>query len=209
MLLFKKTETENELKEVYKLRFKVYCQEKKFESEGEYESQYEIDEYDVYSIHFIAKVNDDIVGTARLILNNPIGFPVEKNCKLDISMDKKRSGQTAEISRLAVSKQLIKSAGHLRKGLLIGLIGEMYKESKILGIECFYAAMGRGLQRMLMNCGIIFIQNGPVVDYHGPRAPFVTWLKNIEEATIIKNINYFNAAATSNEILPRFSYLSA
>ncbi len=209
MLLFKKAETENELKGVYNLRFKVYCQEKKFESEGIYESQYEMDEYDVYSIHFIAKANEEIVGTARLILNNPIGFPVEKNCKIDMSMDNKRPWQTAEISRVAVSKQLIKSTGYSRKGLLMGLIGEMYKESKILGIEYFYAAMGKGLQRLLMNCGIIFIQSGPVVNYHGPRAPFVMWLKNFEEGTIMKNVHYFNAKATSNEISPHFSYVSA
>ena len=209
MLIFKKSESENELKEVYKLRYKVYCQEKKFESEGAYESQYEMDEYDDYSIHFIAKVNEDIIGTARLILNNPIGFPVEKNCKLDMSIDKKRSEQTAEISRFAISKQMINSAGYSRSGLMIGLISELYKESKILGIECFHAAMGKGLQRLLTNCGIMFIQNGPVVDYHGPRAPYITWMKNIEEGTIMKHINYFNDAVTSNGISPHLSYNAA
>lgn len=212
MLTFKKVDNEEELSEVYKLRYNVYCREKKFEPESAYPSRLEMDEYDAYSIHFIAKINNEVVGTARLILNNSIGFPIEKSCKLDISIQGIKKRQTAEISRLAVSKEIIKSSGYNRHGIVLGLFREMYHESKNLGLKYFYAAMGRGLQKLLIKCGIIFLQVGSIVDYHGPRAPFITWMRNIEEGMFLKNCNLFHYFATSKNsdyILPQVSYFAS
>jgi hypothetical protein len=36
MLYLKKVESDDEISEVYKLRYNVYCQEKKFEEENEF-----------------------------------------------------------------------------------------------------------------------------------------------------------------------------
>jgi N-acyl-L-homoserine lactone synthetase len=164
---------------------------------------------DAYSIHFIAKIKNDVVGTARLILNNSFGFPIEKSCSLDISIRGIKKRQTAEISRLAVSKEIVKSSGYNRRGIVLGLFREMYRESKNLGIKYFYAAMGKGLQRLLIKCGIKFLQVGSVVDYHGPRAPFVTRMKNIEEGVFLKDSNlvrFFTTSKNSDYALPQVSY---
>ena len=83
MLTFKKVETEEELLEVYKLRFKVYCQERGFEPETSYPDKRMQDEYDSYSMHFIAKTDNEPVGTSRVILDNPFGFPIEKFCSVN------------------------------------------------------------------------------------------------------------------------------
>ncbi len=209
LLTFKKIDNEEELSEVYKLRYNVYCREKKFEPESAYPSRLEMDEYDAYSIHFIAKINNEVVGTARLILNNAFGFPIEKSCSLDISIRGRKKRQTAEISRLAVSKEIVKSSGYNRHGIVLGLFREMYRESKNLGIKYFYAAMGKGLQRLLIKCGIKFFQIGSVVDYHGARAPFVTWMKNIEEGVFLKDSNlvrFFTPSENSDYALPQVSY---
>jgi N-acyl-L-homoserine lactone synthetase len=174
MLYLKKVESDDEISEVYKLRYNVYCQEKKFEEENEFPDQLEIDEYDVYAVHFLAKKNDRVVGTARMILNNPIGFPAEKHCKLDISLE-----------------------GINRQEIVLGLIREIVQEGRRLGIKYFYAAMAKSFQKILLNCGIIFLQAGPEIDYHGKRAPYITWMKNIEDGLFMKDVNLYRYVIAS------------
>ena len=191
MVTFKKVETEDELNEVYKLRFKVYCQERGFEPETAYPEQCEIDEYDAYSIHFIAKIGLETVGTLRLILDNPNGFPMERCCKLNVYDKHLKKNKTAEFSRFAISKEIVKSTGSDRREIVLGLFKQAYQESKNLRINYFYAVMGRGLQKLLTKCGIIFIQVGPLIDYHGLRAPYISEIKAIEESMFMKNIDLF------------------
>ena len=200
MLYFKKVESEDEFSEVYKLRYNVYCQEKKFEQENEHPDQIEVDEYDVYAVHFLAKKNDRVVGTARMILNNPIGFPAEKHCKLNISIEGMKKERTVEVSRFAISKDAARSTGCNRQEIVLGLIREIYQEGRRLGVKYFYAAMCKGFQKVLLNCGIMFLQVGPEVDYHGKRAPYITWMKNIEDGLFMKDINLFRYVTLSDNL---------
>ena len=94
------------LKEIYRLRYKVYVEEWGFERPENHPDGIEIDEFDKNSVHFATKnENENIIGTVRLILNSPIGFPIEKRCKLNINKDELPRNYLAEISRLAISKQ--------------------------------------------------------------------------------------------------------
>lgn len=187
-MMVKKVETEDELSEVYKLRFKIYCQERGFESEEDHPNGYEADEYDPYSIHFIACIDSETVGTVRLILNNPIGFPVEKHCKISISQRGVKREKTVEISRLAVSKKVL---GYNRARIVFGLFREIYQESKNLGISFFCSAMERSLYRLLSRCSIRFLQVGLPVEYHGLRAPFLAELKDLEANIFLQNPDLF------------------
>jgi len=192
LLTFKKAETQDELNQIYKLRFKVYCLERGFESESDYPNQCELDEYDVYSTHFIAKNDNETVGTVRLILNNPLGFPIEKYCNLNISaingIDRR---QVAEISRFAISKEGINSICYDRHHVVLNLFREIYQESKNLGITYVCAAMSKSLQKLLRRCGIVFFQAGPIVEYHGSRAPYISGIKSLEASIFMKNSNLF------------------
>ena len=191
MLTFYKVEKEEDLEDVYRLRYRIYCLEKGYESKEKNPDGIEMDEYDVYSIHFIAKVFNEAVGTARLILNNPLGFPAEKYCKTDITSFSIKKEQTVEISRFAVSNTLFRALQFDRTKILIGLFREVYQETKQLGIENLCAAMGKGLQRLLCKYGIIFSPLGPVVDYHGPRAFHLSSMANMEEDVFLKNCDLF------------------
>ncbi len=94
------------LKEIYRLRYKVYVEECGFERPENHPAGIEIDKFDKNSVHFATKnENENIIGTVRLILNSPIGFPIEKRCKLNINKDDLPRNHLAEISRLAISKQ--------------------------------------------------------------------------------------------------------
>ncbi len=188
MLSFKKVETEEELLEVYNLRFKVYCQERGFEPETSYPDHRMQDEYDAYSMHFIARIGHETVGTSRVVLNNPIGFPIEKHCRINKPMHGLMREQIVEVSRLAVSKDIIRSSGHNRCGIVLGLIREMVLETRPLGIIYYYAAMTKSLQKLLDKCNITFFQIGPEVDYHGLRAPHFSSLVYVEKGLIMNKM---------------------
>lgn len=96
---------EKELKAVYKLRYKVYCEEWGFEDPEKYRDRQETDEFDKNAVHFMA-IDDSgkAVGTVRLILFSPDGFPLEKHCDINSSDEGIRGEDTAEISRLIISR---------------------------------------------------------------------------------------------------------
>ena len=102
---FKMAEAEDLLKETFKLRYKVYCEECHFISENDYPDKSETDEYDDKSLHFAALDPYGVIGSARLILDSELPFPIEAHCKdlniTDQSFNKRYAG---EISRLVISK---------------------------------------------------------------------------------------------------------
>ncbi len=102
---------QKELTEVYKLRYKVYCEEWGFEKPEDYPDGLEKDKYDNHSLHFAAKDNTGkVIGTVRLILNSIEGFPIEKHSQLNIKTDELPRESLAEISRLAISKEFRRRA---------------------------------------------------------------------------------------------------
>ncbi len=96
---------EKELKQVYRLRYKVYCDEWEFENPDKHPNGIEVDEFDKHAVHFA--VRDDsqkTVGTVRMILNSEEGFPIEKYCEIDTGNSEIPKENIAEISRLAISR---------------------------------------------------------------------------------------------------------
>jgi N-acyl-L-homoserine lactone synthetase len=176
LLTFHKVETEEDLRETYRLRYQVYCQERGYESEKQCPQKCEVDEYDAYSVHFVAKKWGKAVGTVRLILNNPIGFPAERYCKARINAYGMKKEKTVEISRFAISKERIRALKCDRRKIIIGLFREVYQESKRIG-----------LQRLLSRYGVIFFRIGQPVDYHGMRALHIAWVSNLESDVIVRN----------------------
>ena len=96
---------EKELKNIYRLRYKVYCYEWGFENPDNYPDEIVTDVYDNHAAHFAVK--DDrqkIVGAINLILHSSEGFPTEKYCELDIDQDELDGASIAEISRLVIHR---------------------------------------------------------------------------------------------------------
>ncbi len=102
------------MQDIYRLRFKVYCEEWGFEKAEDHPDGLEIDEYDNYSVHFaaISKKFDQLIGTVRIILDSPQGFPIHHHCVVDPKLEEQvlvkvadsKSVRLGEISRLAVCK---------------------------------------------------------------------------------------------------------
>jgi N-acyl-L-homoserine lactone synthetase len=100
-------------REVYKLRFQVYCNETCFEDPLQHPGEIENDEYDSNSIHYLIchRKSNAYAATTRLILPSALDseklFPIEVNSTIDnleLLKDVPRN-KIAEVSRFCVSKK--------------------------------------------------------------------------------------------------------
>jgi N-acyl amino acid synthase of PEP-CTERM/exosortase system len=215
-VFFKQVETEAELREVYRLRYQVYCLERGFEALEDHPEGIEKDKYDPYSVHFIALDADKkVIGTARLVKHNAIGFPAVENCKFRINLDNIPADNIAEISRFAISKVLRRRVTDGVTGLpdpvadaeaarrlniedrrlcpqvALGLLKALYRESKWLGIENWICAIEKATHILLRHHSVPFVQVGDEVEYHGRRAPYMVRLSVIERTMALDNPKNF------------------
>lgn len=163
-----------ELSEVFRLRYQVYCLERGYESPEDHPCGLEHDEYDQYSIHFIAKVCDVPVGTVRLITPNPLDLPVERYCRVDAHSICHGSSKIAEISRLAVSSEAVRQCSISKGYVTSRLIKELFQANRLFNLDINYVfvVMSQALERRMQRCGIGFIKAGEPVEYHGIRTPY-------------------------------------
>ncbi len=176
----KKANSLEELFDVYRLRYKVYCLERGYEREEDCPNGLETDEYDPYSVHFVAYIKSVPVGTVRLILQNPLGFPVERYCSVNTRSICQYGERVAEISRLAVSSEATKDICIERSKITLSLMRELYSAARELGIGYLVSAMSTPLERLLKRCGLKFLVAGPPVDYHGLRTPYYAACEDLE-----------------------------
>ncbi len=217
MLKFVKAASGKALEDVFKLRYRIYCEERGFEKPEDHPGGIERDCYDDHSVHFAA-INGDsgVIGTARIILDSIDGFPIEKHCRIDAGVPPIERKKLAEISRLAVSRDFRRRAEdnfvydgigacppnfppniddrRRRHEIVIGLYKCIYVESKRIGLTHWYTAMSRGLYLLLDRMGIPFKSIGPVIDYHGIRSPYLGHIELIERKVQEVNPNFFNDA---------------
>jgi len=196
MVLVKRVTTEEELNDVFKVRYMVYCLEKGYERPEDYPKGFESDEYDPYSIHFIVYVNSLPIGTARLILRNPFDFPIERYCNVNIKSFCTDISKVAEISRFAVSSEVTKGCSIKKTAIMFKLIREIYHTTKSLDIEYLFAAMSKGLERMLKKCGIMFLNIGEPVEYHGIRIPYYAHIDELMSGLSQNQIDIFQFLAS-------------
>ena len=104
-LIVRHVQDEQQLTEIYKLRYKVFCLEWGFEKQDSHAGRMVTDVYDKNAIHFAAlDENQKTVGAIMLIPDSSEGFPLEKYCELDINPDELPRNSLAEISRMVVHR---------------------------------------------------------------------------------------------------------
>lgn len=112
--------SEEEKKELYRLRYEVYCLEYKYLDARLYPTGMESDEYDKVSEHLVIRDKEgEIAATVRVIKNSKLNFPINRHFRLDIETPKGPTDNVVEISRLIVAKKYRKK--HLIIFLLKGL----------------------------------------------------------------------------------------
>ena len=191
----------NDLKtQSYIIRHGVYCEELKFEPENK--DKIEKDYFDDHSIHCLIehKPTARYSGTVRIVRPEKASgyIPIQKYCLNSISPGKINPSdykpyEICEISRLAVPNEFRRRQADKFKGASVGVINQQtYSENEL---RCFpfiaiglylsaasvviendikhtFVMMEPRLARSMRFVGIQFEQIGPVVDYHGKRAPY-------------------------------------
>jgi len=208
---FKKADSEEDLREIYKLRYKVYCEEKHFEKSEDHPGGIESDEFDKRSRHFmVTDRSRRVIATARLILDSEMGLPIRANCRIEKDLSCLDSSRIGEISRLAMSKEYLKMDEFFSDGLsdrrrrqmvICGLYRLIYIESRTLGLTHWLAVMTDGLRQLLAKSGIVFTPIGPPSDYHGVRTPCLGSIAEIESGVSRMNPELFREAATQMRLL--------
>ncbi len=194
-------ETPEELQEVQRLRYQVYCLEHGFEDPEAFPQGLEADPYDARSAHALIRSarGGGAVGTVRLVLADPrdpyAPFPIEDHCGHAFHpwfrpRDLPRA-RVGEISRFAISRAYRKREGEgesadglLREDLdrrgnerrvlphlTVGLFRGIVRMSAQHRVSHWYAVMERRLVRSLRRFGIEFPAVGEPVEYHGVRVP--------------------------------------
>ena len=187
-------------REVYALRHQVYCEELHFEEEKP--EQIETDEFDERSIHCCIRhvSSRNLAGILRLITSNAPeeALPIKHFCNHaltnpELHPDRFLPRQICEISRLAVPASFRKRQVDQFEGVATGAINESTFSAQELrffpyiAVSLYLSAiamtyktrrfhvfvmMEHRLARSLNFVGIRFQPIGPVIDYHGQRAPF-------------------------------------
>lgn len=198
------------ISEAHRLRYQVYCIERRFEDPARNSDGLERDEYDNHSLHGILRhrASGMAIGTVRWVLHKAgaglHSFPLHEACE-DSCM---QSGdflpleKTAELSRFAISKAFRRRTGDGVYGdaeeidgsdvnrrpdtpiIVLHLMAVAVQIAVGRGIEYGMAAMEPKLLRLLGRFGMKFESLGPLVRYHGWRQPcyahLPTFLAHIE-----------------------------
>ena len=191
--------TPEQLEQVYRIRYRVYCEEFKYEPAEAFPEQLESDDFDGRSSHCLVRHRSSGLpaGCARLVhVDESSLMPMEEFCgdsmeeKVIRSYDGRRD-TVCEFSRLAVDGAFRRRAGEratrfgevsalditLREPRTVSLIAvstilAAFAMSDLIGRPHCFAMMEPFLPRLLKRSGIIFQKAGKDIDYHGIRAPY-------------------------------------
>ena len=206
---------DSQRREAHQLRYEIYCMERGYEDSARFSDGLEKDEFDLHSVQSLVRSRSSGIaaGVVRLILPNSLRpnslLPIEVNCGHSFNravlddFEFKRTA-IAEVSRFAVSSQLIAKAGGQAGNVSIqeeasqylphislGLIAMLFVTSVQHQITHWYAAMEPSLSRLLSRSGVEFTSIGPVVDYHGKRQPMIANVRDLLGNIYHKRYGFF------------------
>jgi N-acyl-L-homoserine lactone synthetase len=161
----------------YRLRYQVYCLERRFLKPDDYPDHVEQDEFDRHSVH-LGVVNHDgeLLATARLVQPSMVGLPLFRHCQIFPQETELfcETNRTVEISRLCISRNL-KRRG--RTAAVVALYRALYQASKRNGWSHWVVATEPSLQRLVAMFAAPFRAIGPLIDYYGQVAPYLVDLQ--------------------------------
>ena len=196
------------LEQSYRLRYQVYCLERKFLPAENYPNGLEIDEFDRHAAHIGAiDSRGELAGTARVVRSSELGLPIFHHCVIfpDETEFTPDNPRLVEVGRLSVSRSYRRRrsddpaiagpapgrrggtgfSGPDRRGqhedVFLTLLQGMYQAAKRAGASHWLAATEKPLQRLLAQRGFPFHQIGPDSDYFGIVAPYQMDLQEFED----------------------------
>ena len=164
-----------DLDEVFRLRYQIYCLERGFEPPH---NGRETDEFDHCSRHALLRhrASRQVIGTVRLVApalaETAAHMPIEEVAD-SAFLRRLPWERTAEISRFALSKRFRAEGGISDPLLRLFLMRGIVALSGELELTHWCALMEPCLLRLLRTTAIHFQPAGPVVEHHGLRQPAI------------------------------------
>jgi N-acyl amino acid synthase of PEP-CTERM/exosortase system len=190
----------------YRLRYQTFCLERLFFSSDAYPTQLESDAFDSASVHVgVLNAEDELVGTARIILPTSAGFPLLRHCTLfpDQTVLTDPANRVVEVSRVCLKRRrhhphearaaaaparesifprpTVFAPGRVSTDPFAALIKAVYQATKRLHATHWIVAVEKPLRRRIARYGLPFHLAGPEVDYFGPVAPYVLSLAELDQ----------------------------
>jgi N-acyl amino acid synthase of PEP-CTERM/exosortase system len=212
--------TSTQLENVYRVRYRVYCEEFQYEPPESFPNQMETDEFDANSKHclIVHKASGKPAGCARLVLADEQQLmPMEKFCShaIDETVIRAFDGRRdtiCELSRLGVDGAFRRRPGEResRFGEIAALdcstreqrtfplvalatILSALAMSELIGRPHCFAMMEPFLPRLLRRSGLIPNPAGEQTEYHGARSPFY-WDTRVGVSNLAEEFKDFYAA---------------
>lgn len=187
----------------HKIRYHVYCLERRFENPAMFPRGEEQDDWDAHAAPFIVRerASGRWVAAMRLVLPDATQFPVETlQCLTPETTRRLRRRELVEVSRICVihSPEPYEINGHLdrnfgavtRNGepeILLGLLRTLFVYGLERGIEYSYLLVTDALARLLRRIGVALHPAGTPTDHRGLRAPYWVGLRESAAAIIAKS----------------------
>ena len=181
-LVIETVESSASLEDVFRLRFQVYCLERRFESGRD---GLETDRFDAISRHVLLRHHPSgrAIGTVRPVVPRLNGsrsvLPMEEVAGLPLPQNLP-GACIAEVSRFALSKILrpADATGCLAR---LALIRGIVRLSAQMKVTHWCALMEPKLLRLLSTSGIYFRPMGGLIEHHGLRQPSFIGLSEMLE----------------------------
>jgi len=200
------------LEKSYRLRYQVYCLERKFLPAEDYPYGLELDEFDREAVHVgVVDPHGELAGTARVIHTGSTGLPVLRYCTLfsNETVLNDAGNKVVEPSRLSISRNYTRRRDDgfygipevpdsteqakwpqrsNRGGVFGTLLKGLYQATKRLGATHWIVATEKSLQRRLVQFGMPFSLAGPESDFGGLVAPYIMSLAEWDEVILSRQI---------------------
>ncbi len=196
-----------DLDDVYKLRYEVYCLERGFESPDKFYQNQEVDMYDARSVYTLLqhKKSGEFLGTARLILPDREHmndasfdhFPAQKLSNHSMVRDEDifPLDSTAEISRICYSQKKARdlSLSPIEQKLILpGLLSGVYMLRDLHNVDHFMAVLEGRLSNKCRQLGFSPSEVGDEIEHKGIR--YAVAYDCVKSADVVreKNMDLWN-----------------
>lgn len=191
----------------YRLRYQVYCLEKRFEPLDRFEDCLETDEFDRHSIHFLIrhKASGGWVGTARLVIGRPDQLPIAKIAKFSLKGCAVAGKSFAELSRLSILKTFRrhgKQQSVSEPEVLLGLIRAAKDYSEQVRIDYWLFLCRRSIMRIVGNLGMHMDVVGAPCEHRGIRFPYLATLATAFDGIAQRSIAVHAMFSRRNTLIP-------
>jgi N-acyl amino acid synthase of PEP-CTERM/exosortase system len=184
------------MRDHYRLRYQVYCIERKFLPAANFPEGLEMDDFDRHAVH-VGAIDPWglLAGTARVVKVTAAGpgLPLFQHCRIFAEETEllDPDNTVVEISRLAMSRgyrrrepDCLPQRRDVRRDVFLTLLKAVYQATKRLDATHWVVATEKSLQRIVAQYGFPFRVIGPECDYGGRVWPYLMNLSAFDEVVL-------------------------